>query len=123
MLSFTLEGSMPSKKNNYRHSAKSGKVFIEKGTQIHIDHFVWQIAGLKLKGLISKQSIVEDISVSIQFVGESRRDLDNMVTTLLDILQKTKIIKNDSQIKKIEAEKLYNIKPYVQVQIARYDPT
>lgn len=116
MFSFTLLGEMPSKKNNYRHSVTTRRVYIDKAIQIGIDSFLYQLPKIRNK-LGIKQPIDAPIVVQIEFYGDLKRDLDNVVTTLLDILQKGQIIKNDKQVFKLVATKCYNDKPYVVVHI------
>lgn len=116
MISINLEGEMPSKKNNYRHSMRNGRVYIPEGTKILIDFFLWQIIQSRSKTGLTK-AIESPVAITIVFYGDNRRDLDNMVTTLLDILQKADVIKNDKQVFRLSASKCYNKTPYLTVQI------
>lgn len=113
---------MPSKKNNYRHSLASKKVYIPKSIAKEIDYFLWQVKSLRSKGLIPKEPISCNIEVTTLFHGRYNKDLDNMVTTLLDILQKGRIIENDKQVRRILAERIDGPMPYINVEISESFP-
>lgn len=122
MIAFTLEGIMPSKKNKWQHNFRTGQVYLPTDLKKEIDYFIWQIATLKIKGELSREPVTYDLDVTALFCGDNNNDLDNMLTTLLDILQKARVIKNDKQVVHLEADKVPGPKPYIQVQIKKHAP-
>ena len=55
-----------------------------------------------------KATYTEDVAVSLIFVTKDRRrwDIDNRLKALLDTLTMAKVIKDDSQIKRLSAERV-----------------
>ncbi len=99
---------MPSKKNAWKR-ASGGHVYIDKKMSSVLDDFLWQLRGamgIHQKGKKHAQfPIVLPLELTVSFKTRRQKDLDNMVTTLMDLLQKSGVIKNDSQILKINATK------------------
>lgn len=99
---FKLKGEMPSKKNRWK-VGKGGQVFIPKDVKSELDDMLWQLKSVRSKNV--SEPIAEPIKVEVIFYGQYRKDLDNMTTTLLDLLQKSEIIKNDKEVLHIDAKK------------------
>ncbi len=114
---FKLEGEMPSKKNGWKPK-KGGGSYIPADMQAELDDFLWQLKAVKIDHGITKP-LEGSLSISASFyvpAGSKTRDLDNMLTTLQDLLQKGGIIKNDKDINHIEAARIVQPgKPYVGV--------
>lgn len=115
MISLELIGEMPSKKNAWKHSSRGG-VYLPSGMQKEIDAFLYQIIQSRNRTGLTK-AIESPVSVTAVFYGDLKRDLDNITTTLLDILQKANVIKNDKQVFRLSASKCYNASPSLTVQI------
>lgn len=112
-----LFGEMPSKKNSWKRS-ESGQVFIPSGVQKEIDAFLWQIKGTKNR---PREPMEGNLRVWLDFYVKSvaRRDLDNMATTALDILQKAGVIKNDKDVVQLVCLKQQSNKPRVAITITK----
>lgn len=87
---YTLKGSVPSKKNS-RINTRSGRSFPSKAfTEWHQD----AEQQLVLQGL---ERFEEPVSIQADFYFENniRRDLDNRITSILDLFTDLGIIKDD----------------------------
>lgn len=106
---------MPSKKNAWRRGSE-GQVYIPAGVKKSIDDFLWQIKGTRNR---PQSPVVGPVKISLSFMvkSHSRRDLDNMVTTALDILQKARVIENDKDIVSIIATKQESLDPRVIISL------
>lgn len=97
-IKFVLEGEMPSKKNRWSRG-KNGQVYIPADVKKELDDFLWQLASIRAKQKIIKP-LVGEMRIEVSFYGQGeKKDLDNLFTTLLDLLQKGQIIKNDRYVK------------------------
>lgn len=91
-----LEGRVPSKKNNYRRGV-SGRMFVADKTAADIDALLWQLK--RVTKIHFGWPMTKPLSITLKFfVHADRQDLDNMITTMLDVLQKGGVIKNDRQV-------------------------
>lgn len=107
---FTIAGSIPSKKNRWS-VGKGGQVYIPGDVKKELDDFLWQIKSAKNRNRIAKP-LEGKLKIELAFHGKEnfKKDLDNMSTTVFDLLQKGEIIKNDKDIvemfttKEIEGE-------------------
>lgn len=94
----TLIGRVISKKNNH---AGGGKFFITSRAYKQFETgSLWQLKKVK-------EVYDGEISVRLSFMmkGKLDTDLDNMVTSVIDVLQKAGIIVNDKKVMEIKAEK------------------
>lgn len=93
-----LEGPIPSKKNNYKRG-RDGHVYIPAAVRGQIDDLI--ILAKSQRHKLDLASIEgSKLRVSVIFTNATeRQDLDNMYTTLLDVLQKAGIIKNDKLVR------------------------
>lgn len=99
---FNIVGDIPAKKNNYRSSG--GKFYIDKKANKGIYGILVQLASSRNR---PKTPIVHPIRVVVEiYTPNMRRDLDNMITTLLDCMQKAGIIKNDNQVVALSGMKI-----------------
>lgn len=63
-------------------------------------------AGLLLKAQIKRKKLItSDLEVTIDLYTARRQDVDNIIKPILDLLQKTGLIENDSQIYRLTVEK------------------
>lgn len=116
-IQFTLEGEMPSKKNRWRSG--NGRVYIPKELQKEIDDFLWQLKGVRAACRLSSP-MAGSILLTVVFITKQNLDLDNMVTTLQDLLQRAAIIKNDHDIVSVRADvsRRSLVHPTVHVELA-----
>lgn len=99
---FTLKGPVPSKKNAWRRG--SGNVYLPEQVQADIDALIWQAKAAKLRMDVTPLK-GHRIRVSAHFtVTREKKDLDNVFTTLLDVLQKAGIIENDKLVRAFNVE-------------------
>lgn len=112
-MKFILTGQLVSKKNTWRRGLY-GQTYQSK--QKEIDAFIWQLKKQtrNILGLPIKTQCILKLCVW----GSDKRDLDNEITTLTDILQNSGVIKNDRQVKYIIAKKVVDNKnPRVEIEI------
>lgn len=96
----TVTGRVISKKNNH---AGGGRFFItSKAYKEFETATLWQLK--KVREVYSEEV---SIRLSFQMKGRLDTDLDNMVTSIIDVLQKAGIIVNDKKIVEINAEKTH----------------
>ena len=111
---FTLNGVVPSKKNAWRRG-KNGNVYVNDQIQADIDALVIQ-ARVYLNRMGHAIPKGDSLEIWLYFwVKKMNKDLDNMVSTLLDVLQKGQIVENDKLFHCIHAEQ--NIGPSEKVDI------
>ncbi len=87
---YTISGSVPSKKNS-RVNTKTGRSFPSK------KYRDWHtVAGLEIKsqGLTHFES-VERLEVKCYFKNNIRQDLDNRLSSILDLLVDLNVLKDD----------------------------
>lgn len=103
MITFTLQGTVPSKKNAWRRTA-SGGVYLPDQIQADIDALV--ILAISQRNKLDVASLKGyTLGVEVKFeVKRQNRDLDNAFTTLLDVLQKAGIIENDRLVRAFKVE-------------------
>lgn len=93
----TIKGRVISKKNN--KVASINRYFAtSKRYKEWENEALWQLKGKKL----SSQS---DILMIFHMKGHLDTDLDNMVTSMIDVLQKAGLIMNDKTLTHIDAHK------------------
>lgn len=98
MITLKLEGLVPSKKNAWRRG-NGGRVYIPEGIQADIDALIVQAQVLK-RSLDLKPIAGHHVRVQALFVVQrEHKDLDNVFTTVLDVLQKAEIIQNDKLVR------------------------
>lgn len=120
-LKLSLPGEVPSKKNAWTRG-KHGNVYLPAPMQKTIDDLI-----LVLKGERNRLGMSEPLSgnlkIKLSFYTKKTLDLDNVTTTLLDLLQKANIVKNDKDFCQITAERLlwldpeYRREPGVEIEI------
>ena len=94
---FYIKGKVPSKKNKYRIG--NGRMWQDKGVKKWMDAAVLQLYDYRRK------MSIKPCGISILFKTDNRSDLDGMVATIFDVLQKAKIVKNDRQFIELTAAK------------------
>lgn len=97
-ITLTLKGVVPSKKNAWRRGAH-GNVYLPPQVQADIDALVLLAKSQRHK--LDLESIADSrLEVVAHFtVPTEQKDLDNVWTTLLDVLQAAEIIKNDKLVR------------------------
>ena len=98
-MSIIIRGRVISKKNN--HAGGNNRFFItsKRYKEFETDA-LWQIKGKKL----SSQT---NIRLVFNMKGRLDTDLDNMITSVIDVLQKGGLIVNDKTLIHIDAYKEY----------------
>lgn len=96
-ISFELLGELPSKKNAWKRGYK-GQVYIDKRVKSVLDILSLRLISIRNKARLRKALEGRLRLEAIFYVRTLRTDLDNILTTFLDLLQKSKIIKNDRAI-------------------------
>ena len=86
-----LEGSVPSKKNQ-RINTRSGKSFPSKSFVQWQEDAMWQVRS-QLKNL--RIFVPVRIDVVIYFGRNSKADLDNRITSILDMLVECMVLRDD----------------------------
>ena len=110
---YEVSGSVVVKKNQYKYTRKGGKSWGYKPKNV-VDFI--ESALLQLKTQIRKYQktplpIYGDVAVYLWFdIMGKDKDLDGVVTTILDIIQTSEIIKNDSQVVILESIKTLECK-------------
>ena len=97
---FELIGKIPSKKNDLRRN-KYGKYY-------HKEDKVLTALVLQLKVQAKQYTnlpIKSDCRLILELWSDDRRDFNNEITTICDLLENAGIVKNDRQFKQIEAYK------------------
>ena len=61
---------------------------------------LWQLKSQK-----DSDTILGNCKLILDIFGNNRKDLNNQLTTICDLLERAEIIKNDRQIKVIDARK------------------
>jgi Holliday junction resolvase RusA-like endonuclease len=121
-ITLRLEGPVPSKKNAWRRGAH-GNVYLPRNVQDEIDDLVLLAKSQRHK--LDLTSIASSrLRVTAHFtIPKEHRDLDNVFTTLLDILQKAEIIENDKLVRAFEVtETIAPGLPEVTVVINKLSP-
>lgn len=93
---------MSSKKNSWSRG-KNGGIYIPGKVRSELDDFLWQLK--KVRSAYAPEPLEGNLSVEVGFYNQQKKDLDNMTTTLLDLLQKGRIIKNDKDVVRLSAWK------------------
>ncbi len=94
-----LEGPLPSKKNRWRHGPRG--IYLPGKEQVAIDAILYQVIRFRNAERLLKP-MEGKLAVHLM-VPKGRADLDNQLSTMLDILQKACIIKNDRDVCEIGA--------------------
>lgn len=122
-VNFIIEGQVPAQKNSKRisYNRATGKPFIRTEERVK----VWQeIARLSLLRVKPIHGTV-DIEMSFYNKDKRKRDIDNMVTSVLDALKNRQIIDDDNcfVVRKVTGEFMGvdPTKPCVEVSITHVD--
>lgn len=121
-MKFSILGTIPAKKNAWTRRQGVGMYLSTKITA-ELEAIIWQVKA-QSKG---ESFGYQPVSVSVRFFQDKteievlpcpdpqfrpqRRDMDNMLTSILDALQKAGVISNDRSVVKIEAVTLANTTP------------
>lgn len=97
-----LLGDMPSKKNAWARSGS--RVYLRGDVSGAIDNLVIQVRVAWNR--LHNSPISAPVTLDATFVVRRDKDLDNMVTTLCDVLQTAGVLKDDKQIMDITARKI-----------------
>lgn len=99
ILNFTINGAVPSKKNNYRISGN--KLYSPDETHAYVESFYYQFKNQRK----NHTTIKGNVKLSTTFYIHHDKDLDNMLNTVMDALQSCKVIENDKNVVQIVAFK------------------
>jgi len=113
MKKIVILGEVLSHKNLWKRS-KWGGLYMSKPEEFNalLSQFVNQ--SKNMSGLPLKTALRLDLSVW----GNDRKDLNNQIATICDLLERAEIILNDRQIKEIHAKKIIDIKnPRAEIEI------
>lgn len=119
-VSLRLEGDVPSKKNARKVRYGQAKAYLPGPVQAEIDALLLLAKSQRHK--LDLASIAgSKLHVTAHFIGpKEHRDLDNVFTTLLDILQTAGIIENDKLVRSFSVSETVALeKPSVTVTIDR----
>ena len=98
MKSFIFCGEVPSKKNSYTRG-RGGRVYKAQRVVDYEEQVADELLEQKVK------EIKGPMAVSIEIGHKKRKDLDNVVTTLLDAMQYGGLYEDDNEIIAIQAKK------------------
>ena len=98
---------IPPKANRYL-TAKNGKRFIPEKIREKIEDAVILFKALKKRQRINTISQTVKLEVLFVLSDKRKKDLDNMMKTLGDCLEKAQIIEDDNLIVKKVVEKVYS---------------
>jgi Holliday junction resolvase RusA-like endonuclease len=89
----------PIAKARPRLNRKTGRFYTPRDTQTFEDLVAWHVLG-------SDEKFTGEVTMQIVFYMPDRKpvDIDNLIKSILDGLQKGKLIADDSQVRAIEAE-------------------
>jgi len=100
-INLSLTTRVITKKNNKRWIYRGGRKFLAPSA-------AYETFATLARLEISRQcclykSITEDVSVEIEFnlKGKTRGDVDNLATSILDILQDARVIEDDNQVRRL----------------------
>lgn len=94
MLELTVEGNIPVKKNRQRIGANGG-IYRPKEVNEYEDLFGWEARIKRLEPVLGTFAIEGDFHI------KESKDLDGVLTTVLDCLQKFGYIENDKYLRQI----------------------
>lgn len=97
----TLMGSIPSKKNTMRRGRHGG---MYNAAQKELDGLVLSLMSFKRE--FTGLPMTRPCRLSLCVWDDDRKDLNNTVTTICDLLEDAGFVKNDRLIKQIEAQKI-----------------
>lgn len=110
MFKFTLEGEILSHKNLYKR-ARFGGIYMSQRKEF--ESLLWQLKSQKSS--YDNLPITEICELEVSITGNDRKDLNNQVQTLCDLLEKSGIVENDRQIKHIKASKVISKEPKTEI--------
>lgn len=111
---FTLESKPPSKKNSY--SMGGGRFYQDEKVNVWNDASMYEL--LPQMRTQQVKMLTCPIEVVINLQCDMRSDLDNMISTIFDLLQKAQIIKNDRQIYQLTAQRVKSKIPKTRIVIS-----
>jgi len=96
-LYWELPGKCPSKKNMW-HTGR-GRIYADSAVNDYTT-LAWKY--LHKPG---RKPYEGSVALDICFFADDRNDLDNMISTICDVMQKCKVIANDRQVRRINARR------------------
>lgn len=122
MFQCSFVAKIPSKKNRWRRN-RTGGVFLPKKDQDEVDIIIQEIT-LQRNAHKLWQPLTGSLRASFS-IPKARNDLDNQITTLLDCLQKARVIENDRDVRELIArttdEKEIRIKIFPVPKISTFE--
>lgn len=112
LINIKLLGPIPSKKNTWKRGVMG--MYIPAGPAKQIADLLWQ-----LKKHRPKKPIEKNVKVKINLYTHTlRQDASNVAETLLDLLQKAEILKNDRQVHDLEVHRVRGAEDISFIEIA-----
>lgn len=102
-VSTVVQGEVPSKKNSWKRGRNS--TYLDADTQKLIDDLIIQVKPFKTLVRNLGVGFNDLLALRVDFYVSGKgtyKDVDNMGTTIQDILEKAKIIKNDKQVVEVQ---------------------
>lgn len=112
-VNFVLPGEVPSKKNSW--ALGNGRIYTPGDVKRWVKDSLWL-----LKPILRKNStITQKCHLEAIFCISHDKDIDNMLGSLMDLLQTSGLIKNDRLIVEVKASKVFQkgIRPNVYVRL------
>lgn len=111
-ISFILFGEVPSKKNSW--ALGNGKIYTPNNIKRWVKDSIWLLKPVMRK----HKMITEKCQLEAQFYIKHDKDIDNMLGSLMDLLQGAGLLKNDRLVVEVLAKKhKVKINPHVQVRL------
>lgn len=98
-LKIRLEGETPSKKNRWA-IGKHGRIYTPAAVTAWTDHAVYLI-----RAQCRKQQMPGKIGLEAKIYVQRSKDLDNLLGSIMDALQKSGVVLNDGHIVEIKANR------------------
>lgn len=113
MINFILPGEVPSKKNSWHVSAR-GQVYTAPEIKKWVNDSLWLLKPV----LRQCAPITQKCRLEAAFYITHDKDIDNMLGSLLDLLQTSKLLANDRLVVAVEAKKFKTkTQPHVRVRL------
>ena len=121
LTTLVIPGRVMVKKNSKQISKRGGRIFVRSSNQFTR----WEaIASLELRKQFKGNPFEQELEAHFEFHfanKQSEPDASNCIEGPQDCLQKAGIIKNDKQIKKVVAEKLFGGEPKTVIHLYTYE--
>lgn len=120
MLKITVEGNVPSKKNSYKiHlNPKTGARWIAPSEEVK--QFEENLAWVARAAYRGDEPMYGNLQLFISaYVSNPRRDIDNLLGSILDGIERSGVIENDNQFYRIVMDKKRALEDKLEIIIKR----